>query len=61
MHKWRIVLLLAVVFSFTFYISVAKDVPFWKRFLEMAVISLGVAALSFIIGLVIRNVLGIEI
>ena len=50
-----------IIFGFTFYISVAKDVPFWKRFLEMAVISLGVAALSFIIGLVIRNVLGIEI
>jgi len=36
---------------FNFYISVAKDLPFKQRFFEMAGISLGVAVISFIIGI----------
>jgi len=52
---------LFLIFIFTFYISVAKDLDFKKRFLEMAAISLGVAVINFIIGLIIRKVLGIEI
>src|SRR5690554_4553192 len=36
-----------IILLFNFYISVVKDLPFRRRFLEMAVISLGVAALSF--------------
>jgi len=50
-----------VIFIFTFYVSVAKDIPFKKRFLEMALISLGVAALTFIISFVIRTFLNIEL
>jgi VIT1/CCC1 family predicted Fe2+/Mn2+ transporter len=50
-----------VIFLFTFYLSVAKDLPFWKRFLEMLVISLGIAAISFIIGILIRTVLNINV
>jgi VIT1/CCC1 family predicted Fe2+/Mn2+ transporter len=50
-----------VIFLFTFYLSVAKDLPFWKRFLEMLVISLGIAAISFIIGIFIRTVLNINV
>jgi VIT1/CCC1 family predicted Fe2+/Mn2+ transporter len=50
-----------VIFLFTFYISVAKDLPFWKRFAEMLVISLGIAAISFIIGVLIRTVLNINV
>jgi VIT1/CCC1 family predicted Fe2+/Mn2+ transporter len=50
-----------VIFIFTFYISVAKDLPFKKRFLEMAGISIGVAALTFAIGFLIRIFLGIDI
>jgi VIT1/CCC1 family predicted Fe2+/Mn2+ transporter len=42
-------------------VSVARDMPFRRRFLEMAGLSMGVAALSFIIGYVVRQVLGIEI
>lgn len=52
------VLIIAV---FNYYISVAKDEPFSKRFLSMAGLSLGVAALSFGIGYLIRTVMGIEI
>jgi len=52
---------LLVILIFTYYISVAKDLIFKRRFLEMAGISLGVATVNFIIGLIIRNVFGIEV
>jgi vacuolar iron transporter family protein len=52
------VLIIAV---FNYYISVAKGEPFRERFLEMAGLSLGVAAFSFVIGYFIRNWLGIEL
>lgn len=50
---------LLIIALFSYYISVAKDVPFKRRFLEMAGLSLGVAAFSFIIGLAIRTFLGV--
>jgi VIT1/CCC1 family predicted Fe2+/Mn2+ transporter len=50
-----------VIFIFTFYVSVAQEAPLLKRFAEMAIISLGVAALSFIIGFFIRRFFGIDI
>ena len=50
-----------VIFLFTFYISVAKDLPFWRRFGEMLLISLGIAGISFIIGMLIRTVLNINV
>ena len=43
-----------VIYVFTFYISVAKDLSFRKRFTEMISISLGIAALSFLIGSLVR-------
>jgi VIT1/CCC1 family predicted Fe2+/Mn2+ transporter len=52
------VLIIAV---FNYYISVAKDEPFRRRFFEMAGLSLTVAAFSFVIGYFIRTALGIEI
>jgi VIT1/CCC1 family predicted Fe2+/Mn2+ transporter len=57
---WSILNAIAVIFGFTYYVSVAKDVPFKRRFLEMAAVSLGIAALSFLVGLIIRMLLGIE-
>ncbi|RDE12888.1 MAG: rubrerythrin family protein [Candidatus Thorarchaeota archaeon] len=50
-----------VLFVFTFYISVAKSLPFRRRFLETASISLGVAALTFMLGLLVRVFFGLEI
>jgi VIT1/CCC1 family predicted Fe2+/Mn2+ transporter len=50
-----------VIFLFTFYISVAKDLPFWRRFAEMAAISLGIAGISFVIGLLIRVMLNVNL
>ncbi|MDD3345342.1 MAG: VIT1/CCC1 transporter family protein [Candidatus Omnitrophica bacterium] len=53
--------MLLLIFIFTFYISVSKGLDFRKRFLEMGCISLGAAIINFSIGLVIRNVFGIDI
>jgi VIT1/CCC1 family predicted Fe2+/Mn2+ transporter len=50
-----------IIAVFNYYISVAKDEPFRKRFLEMAGLSLSVAAFSFGIGFLIRQWLGVEI
>jgi VIT1/CCC1 family predicted Fe2+/Mn2+ transporter len=50
-----------IIAIFNYYISVAKDEPFRRRFLEMASLSLGVATLSFILGYFIRNALGVEV
>ncbi len=57
-----ITLLIAIliILGFNFYVSVAKDMPFKQRFLEMLGISMGVSALSFVVGLIVRNVFGID-
>jgi VIT1/CCC1 family predicted Fe2+/Mn2+ transporter len=49
-----------VIFLFTFYISVAKDLPFTHRFFEMVAISIGIAAISFGIGIAIRVLLHVN-
>ncbi|MGL1902433.1 MAG: VIT1/CCC1 transporter family protein [Fibrobacterales bacterium] len=56
-----VVTTLVIIAIFTFYISVAKEVPFKKRFLEMSIMSLGVAGISFGIGLVVKQFLDIDI
>jgi vacuolar iron transporter family protein len=50
-----------IVLLFTSYISVAKGIPFKKRFLEMVLICFGVAIITFIIGYFVRLFLNIEI
>ncbi len=52
---------LLIIAGFNYYLSVAKGEPFRSRFIEMAVMSFGVAALSFGIGYVIRRFLGVQI
>ena len=52
---------LTIILAFTYYISVAKDISFSKRFVEMAVISLGIAGLTFIIGYIVKIVLGVDV
>lgn len=51
---------LLIIFLFNYYVSVAKDLPFRSRFIEMTAISLGVAALSFVVGRLLGAVLGVE-
>lgn len=50
-----------IIAAFNYYISVAQEVPFKKRFLEMAGLSLAVAAISFLIGWALRTFTGIEV
>src|SRR5215510_8157966 len=50
-----------IIAVFNYYISVAKGESFRARFLEMAGLSISVAAFSFVIGFLIRKWLGINI
>jgi VIT1/CCC1 family predicted Fe2+/Mn2+ transporter len=50
-----------IIAAFNYYVSVAKDEPFRRRFLEMAGLSLSIAALSFGIGYLLRTVFGVEV
>lgn len=50
-----------IILLFTGYLAVARGVPFRRRFLEMAGLSLGVAALSFGIGVLVKKLLGVEV
>ena len=59
-----ILMLLVVVLiiaGFTYYTSVAQDQPFGSRFLEMAGISITVAVLSFIVGILAKRFLGVDL
>jgi len=50
---------IVIIVVFTFYISVAKNLTFWNRFLEMAAVCLGVATISFGIGYLTRILFGV--
>ncbi len=50
-----------IILAFNYYISVAKDLPFRQRFLEMAIISISVATLSFGIGWAMKTFFKFEI
>ena len=50
-----------IIALFNFYVSVAMDQPFKRRFAEMAGLSLGIAGLSFLLGLAMRVLLGVEV
>ena len=51
---------ICIIAFFNFYVSIAQDVPFKKRFMEIAVLSFGVAVLSFLAGMAARAVFGVE-
>ncbi|WP_418186711.1 VIT1/CCC1 transporter family protein [Aliarcobacter lanthieri] len=51
---------LAIVL-YNFYISVAKDLSFTKRVLQMSAITFGVAIISFLIGYLVKHYFGIDI
>lgn len=64
-YLWALVCMLLIVIliiaGFTYYTSVAQDQPFKSRFLEMAGISISVAVISFIVGILAKNFLGIDL
>lgn len=49
------------IISYNFYISVAKNLSFSKRVIQMSAITFGVALISFGIGYVVKYYFGIEI
>ena len=50
-----------IIAGFTYYTSVAQDQPFKSRFLEMAIISISVAVVSFIVGILAKQFLGVDL
>jgi VIT1/CCC1 family predicted Fe2+/Mn2+ transporter len=52
---------LLVILGFTGYIAIAKNLSFRKRFTEMAGLSLSVALISFLIGFVVRAIIGVAV
>ena len=52
---------IAIIAGFTYYTSVAQDQPFKRRFAEMALISVSVAVLSFVVGVLAKKFLGVEL
>lgn len=56
-----LVFVVLILAAFNFYTSVARDVPFGKNFGQMCAISLGVAALSFVLGYAVRTFLGVDV
>jgi len=54
-------MVIAIIAGFTYYTSVAQDQPFKSRFLEMALISVSVAVVSFIVGLLAKAFLGVDL
>jgi len=51
----------AIIAAFNYYICVARDLSFRHRFLEMAGLSFAVAAFTFLLGFVMRKLLGVDV
>lgn len=51
---------IGIIAFFNFYYSVVRDDSFKKRFAEMAIISLGVAGISFGIGFLLKHFMGVD-
>jgi len=56
-----IAIVILIIAGFTYYISVAKGEKFKPRFLEMSLISIGVAVVSFIVGVLAKRFLGVDL
>jgi VIT1/CCC1 family predicted Fe2+/Mn2+ transporter len=50
-----------IIAAFNYYIAVARSISFKQKFLEMSFISLSVAAASFLIGLLVKKFLGVDV
>lgn len=54
-------IVILIIAGFTYYTSVARGEEFKSRFWEMAIISVSVAVVSFVVGILAKKFLGIEI
>lgn len=50
-----------IIAGFTYYISVAQGERFKPKFLEMSLISIGVAVISFFVGILAKHFLGVDL
>lgn len=55
-----LILGIGIVAFYTFYISIAKGLPFWRRFIEMAFVSIAVAIISFVLGYLLNTYVGVN-
>lgn len=56
-----LIVVILIIAGFTYYTSVAQDLKFKSRFIEMASISISVAVISFIVGILAKQFLGVDI
>ena len=56
-----LIVVVLIIAGFTYYTSVAQDQPFFSRFGEMAVISISVAVVSFVVGILAKQFLGVDL
>ncbi len=56
-----LLIVILIIAGFTYYTSVAQDQPFKSRFWEMALISVGVAVVSFVVGVLAKRFLGVDL
>jgi len=56
-----LIVIVLIIAGFSYYISIVQDQKFGKRFLEMFLISIGVAIISFGVGLLAKKVIGVDI
>ena len=54
-------IVILIIAGFTYYISVAKGEKFKPKFLEMSLISVGVAVISFFVGILAKKFLGVDL
>ena len=54
-------IVILIIAMFTYYISVAKGEKFTPKFLEMSLISVGVAVISFVVGILAKKFLGVDV
>ena len=56
-----IAIVILIIAGFTYYISVAKGEKFRPRFVEMTLISVSVAVVSFVVGILAKKFLGVDL
>lgn len=56
-----LVIVVLIIAGFTYYTSVAQGQAFKSRFLEMAIISISVAVISFFVGIAAKHFLGVDL
>ena len=54
-------IVILIIAGFTYYTSVAQGEKFGSRFAEMALISIGVSVVSFFVGILAKQFLGVDI